>query len=170
MPLSRDDLIRKMIAEGTSDDDIRATLKVYDAQQPTSAPASSSVGSTAKDVGIGVLKGAGSTLSNLAEMGSFIVPGAMPSVVAPGFQRPMFTKADELTTASNTAQRVGKVAEGVAELAVPATAAVKTGLKAIPSATAAKEGFQAVMGAAKDIPVNLAEPGDVALRIADLAQ
>lgn len=35
----REDLVRKMIAEGTSDDDIRATLKVYDAQHQTAAPA-----------------------------------------------------------------------------------------------------------------------------------
>lgn len=39
MPESqREMLVRKMVAEGTSDDDIRATLKVFDAQQ-ASAPA-----------------------------------------------------------------------------------------------------------------------------------
>ena len=32
-------LVQKMVAEGTSDDDIRATLKVYDAQQGSAAPA-----------------------------------------------------------------------------------------------------------------------------------
>lgn len=39
MPDQRAELVRKMIAEGTSDDDIRATLKVYDAKQSAAPPA-----------------------------------------------------------------------------------------------------------------------------------
>jgi hypothetical protein len=37
----RETLVRKMVDEGTSDDDIRATLKAYDAQQAMAQPASS---------------------------------------------------------------------------------------------------------------------------------
>jgi hypothetical protein len=39
MPGQRDTLVSKMVAEGTSDDDIRATLKAFDAQQAPAAAA-----------------------------------------------------------------------------------------------------------------------------------
>lgn len=42
--------------------------------------------------------------------------------------------------------------------------------KVIPSASRASAGLQQVMGQAKDVPLNLSEPGDVALRIKDLAE
>lgn len=125
MPDQRETLVRKMVEEGTSDDDIRATLKSYDAQQQSAAkpPASSQALGQIKDVGIGIVKGLGSTVANIAELAANagVIPGqARGGMFDSAMRHPLFTKAEELTTAANTPQRIGKVGEQVAELAVPA--------------------------------------------------
>lgn len=61
---------------------------------------------------------------------------------------------------------VGSALPDVAMMAMPMDAAAG----ALPSATRAGAKFQQVMGAAKDIPVDLAEAGNTALRITQLSE
>lgn len=61
---------------------------------------------------------------------------------------------------------VGALAGNAALAAVPVTKAIQ----ALPTMAKAGKKFQQVMGAAKNVPVDISEPGNVALRIADLAQ
>lgn len=168
MPDSRETLVRKMIAEGTSDDDIRATLKLYDARQSTPAPKSSGWPAKIADVGIGFAKGLGSTVAGLGEIAANagVIPGVTPAGFSQTMRHPLFTRAEEAFAATNTPQKIGKVAETVAELAVPAI----KGARAIPSAARAGRTFQDVMGAAKSIPIDITHPGNVALRIAELGE
>ncbi len=63
-------------------------------------------------------------------------------------------------------ERIGAGLETAAEMAVP----VGEAAAAIPSTARAGRAFQDVMGAAKSIPINTSGPGDVALRIAEMAQ
>lgn len=162
----REELVRKMIAEGTSDDDIRATLKVFDAQQQTPAPTGGAL-QTLKHVGIGALKGAGGTIAHVLEMAgnSGMLPGVQPSAFDANMRHPAFRKAEQVTTASNDAQRTGKFIEGAAELALPTGAAVN----AIPRAGRAATKFARVANVANKVPVNVEGPGQVALRIQQLA-
>lgn len=127
------------------------------------APAESGGGvlETAKDLGIGALKGAGRTIADVVSTAAHsraipgLTPESLPSAVVEQFT-PEYT---------NTAQRVGGAAETVAELAMPALKAAK----AVPSASRASRAIQAVTTAAKDAPVNIEGPGQVALRIQQLA-
>lgn len=139
---------------------------------------------TAKDVAIGVGKGALHTALDAGElMGSIPVPGVVdlpallqgkPATLSravdtaygqPGVSDAGFAAAREDTGYTNTPQRVGGALETVAELAVP----VKAGVQAIPTTAKAGAKFQEVMGAAKGMSVDVAKPGNVALRIRELA-
>lgn len=165
----RELLVRRMIAEGTSDDDIRATLKAFDTQQPAAPPPSGmrrALG-TAADVGIGIAKGLGSSVAGIGEMAANagLIPGATPAAFNPAMRNPAFTRAEEATTATNTPQMVGKALETVAELAVP----VGQAANAVPRAARAAGKFQDVMGAARTMPIDITGPGNVALRIQQLA-
>ncbi len=127
---------------------------------------------TAKDVGIGFAKGAGSTVAGLGEMAANagMLPGVQPSAFNQAMRPPAFTKAEEATTAQNTPQMVGKGLETVAELALPAGAGARAAVDAIPSAARAGQRFQSVMGAAKAIPIDVEAPGQIGLRIMDVAE
>jgi len=170
MPDPRMDFARKLLTDdpNLNDDDLAAALKIYDAHAQAGPEKARTWLDTAKDLGIGVAKGVGSTVAGIGEMAANagMVPGVTPSLLNPAMRSPVLRRAEEVTTATNTPQRVGKVLETAAELAVPAAEAVK----AIPSAARSGQLFQAVKTAAKDVPVNLQEPGNVALRIVDLAQ
>ena len=76
---------------------------------------------------------------------------------------------------------VGEPETGLVGQAGVATKAITTGQKAggymidlagnlIPSTERAAQNFQEVMGAAKDIPINVTDPGNTALRIQELSQ
>lgn len=123
---------------------------------------------TAKDVGVGILKGAGSTVAGLGEMAANagMLPGVQPALLNEAMRHPLFTRAEEATTATNTPQMVGKGIEAVAELAIPAV----KGVQAIPSTARAGQKFQQVMGAARHVPINTDAPGQVGLRIMQLAE
>lgn len=136
---------------------------------------------TAKDVAIGVGKGAASTVASLGEAAGQIrspfnpLAGKLSDAVdqlygKPGLSKAAFAAADEATTATNTPQRVGKVLEGAAELALPVGAGAKAAVEAIPSTARAGAAFKDVMGAARAIPVNTEAPGQVGLRIMQLAE
>lgn len=122
---------------------------------------------TAKDVGIGAVKGVGSTAANVVEtMGnSGVIPGVIPSAFAKEFRNPAFDKAEQVTTASNDAQRAGKVLEGVAEVALP----VGMGANAVPRAARAARNIQRVENVVSKVLPDMAAPGDVALRIQQMA-
>lgn len=77
---------------------------------------------TLADLGIGVAKGVGSTLANIAETAANagVIAGVTPSAFNDAFRDPIFRQADAFTAATNTPQRVGKGLETVAELAAPA--------------------------------------------------
>jgi hypothetical protein len=122
----------------------------------------------AKDLGIGAAKGLGSTVTGLSEMAvnAGAVPGVTPAAFNSAMRHPVFQRAEDATTASNTTQRVGKVAEQVGEAVLPMAA----GANAVPRMARAGRTFQSVMGAAKDVPLNVEAPGQVALRIQELAE
>lgn len=79
---------------------------------------------------------------------------------------PAFEDARKATDYTNPIQQGGGALETLAELAVPVT----KGVEAIPSTARAGRGFQDVMSLAKNVPVDVSAPGDVALRIQQLAE
>lgn len=94
--------------------------------QDTKEQSKTTMGQTAKDVGIGVLKGAGSTLKGLADLGRPVTDrllGAIdPTKTVEDYrkvQSPSFL-SDESLKAKNTTQKVGKGIEFVAEILFPA--------------------------------------------------
>lgn len=121
------------------------------------------------DVAVGVVKGAARTA---LDAGSLVraIPGVSSAVDAaygtPGLSDEAFQQARDKTANKNSAQTVGGVVEGLAELAVPVTKAVE----ALPSTVRAGQKFQNVMSAARTVPVNVNGPGAVALRIQQLAE
>lgn len=121
------------------------------------------------DVGIGIAKGAVSTVAGIGETvgNAGLLPGVRPNAFGPAEMRnPAFTRAEEATTATNTPQLVGKGLEMAAELALPGA----KGAQAIPTTAKAASKFQEVMGAARNIPIDITDPGNVALRISQLAE
>lgn len=175
MPDTRKDFALKLMADdpNLSDADLEAALKVFDAHQQQMTTAPRSWLDTVKDLGIGAAKGVGSTVAGLGEMATNagMIPGqARGAPFNPVFRNPVFTRAEEATTATNTPQRIGKVAEVVGELALPTGVAGKAAVEAIPSATRAGAVFQDVMKAAKNVPVDASKAGDVGLRIMQIAE
>lgn len=112
---------------------------------------------------VGAAKGAAHTALDIGQtaVNAGVIPGQIPGAPNAAVRAGM-----EATPYSNLGQQVGGGLETVAELAMPLTKAVE----AIPSAARAGKAFQEVMGAAKQVPIDVSEPGNVALRIADLAQ
>lgn len=68
------------------------------------------------------------------------------------------------------AGKVGGVLPAAAEMAIPVGSAAKIAGKMLPSAARAGEKFQDVMGAARNVTVDVTAPGEVALRIQQLAE
>lgn len=158
---------------------VKASL--WDLKSKTSAPPEAPAaqpdapprtwGETAMEVGKGVLKGAGRTvlgagealLSNPVFGTSTMALDAMRAVPE--------VKATETRVRSslenkNVPQSVGGALETGAEMLVPLGAAAE----AIPTTAKAGAKFQQVMGAARNIPVDINAPGQVALRINELAE
>ncbi len=79
-------------------------------------------------------------------------------------------QAQEATTYRNPMQQAGGIAETVAELALPVGKAAEVAGEVIPTTAKAGAKFQEVMGAARHLPVDVTEPGKVALRIQELAE
>lgn len=112
-------------------------------------------------------------------------PGAVLGGAAGEGYRQLIQHADEIWPAmkdvgsnliSHPVETLKGFAQGATEGAKNAiTSGVISGVgqgafDTLPSTARAGQNFQAVMGAAKDVPVNTQEMGNVALRIADLAQ
>ena len=88
---------------------------------------------TATDLGIGVLKGAGQTATNLGEL-VHQIPGVTPAVDAlygqPGLSHRAFAAAHQDLAPTSTAQTVGKMGEQVGELIVPSRAVAAASARA----------------------------------------
>jgi hypothetical protein len=144
----------------------------FEPDPPASAPPAAEpdrgILSTAAEVAKGIGKGAVSSVAGLVEgaANAGMLPGVRPSLFDQSMRAPAFTRAEEATTATNTPQAIGKGLETVAEMALPVGAAAN----AIPRAARAGQKFQQVMAAAKDVPVNTDLPGQVGLRIMQLAE
>lgn len=180
MPDRREELVRKMVAEGTSDEDIRATLQAFDAQQPKTkadpfasaralaggAPASE-LWQNVKDhpveagamIGAGLLTGgAAGPMAQVGRAALGAAGGAGYGIAADAMRRgPSPSMEDDVATMA----KAGAVAGGA--MALPAA------INAIPRTSRAAGNFQAVMGAARNEPIDITAPGNVALRIQELA-
>lgn len=71
-----------------------------------------------------------------------------------------------MTAPDSVAGKIGEYGPAVAGAAHGVSTLAK---KVIPSAARAGRNFQSVMSVAKDVPINMRKPGDVALRIANLS-
>ncbi len=116
----------------------------------------------------GFAKGAARSVIDLGELVRMI-PGVSSGVDklygTPGLSDTAFAQAHQKTAYSNTEQRVGGAAETAAELLAPAGKAVN----AVPRLARAGKNFETVMGAAKNIPIDVNAPGQVGLRILELS-
>lgn len=148
---------------------------------------------TAKDVAIGAMKGAAHTALNLGEtiaaapayvpgkgltkigdvtnavgnaIGGAVGQALYGTKAEPVPNTAAFDQARQSTAYENAPQMAGGALETAAELALPVAEAAQ----AIPQTARAAKNFQAVMGAAKDLPVDITAPGNVALRIQQLAE
>jgi hypothetical protein len=123
-----------------------------------------------------MLQGAVSEFGNLARQKNVSDDARLKAMVS-GDQRayantPQLTEEQKAQAPNTVAGAIGSFAPAAAEMAIPAGPAVKAGktaLEAIPSAARAGEKFQDVMSAAKNIPIDVADVGDAALRIQQLA-
>lgn len=144
---------------------------------------------TAKDVGIGAMKGAAHTALDAASLVRMIPTpygsnvgaatdaignalGGVYSRMRYGTTTPPVNGGQALDVArrntaySNGPQLAGGALETLAEGAIPVTRAAD----AIPSAARAGQRFQSVMAAAHSIPIDVNGPGQTALRIQQLAE
>ena len=126
--------------------------------------------SVVEDLGAGFAKAAGRSVQFVADDVPRAFGGAgLSDYVDMATGRPEGTSykmAAEGLQPANTTQRIGGAIETAAELAVP----VKAAASAIPTTAKAGQKFQQVMGAAKSLPVDVSAPGQVALRISELAE
>ena len=86
--------------------------------------------------------------------------------------QPKAIPEDRLQAPDTTAGAIGSYVPTVAEMAIPVGGAVKVGkgaINALPSAVRAGKKFEDVLGAAKNVPIDVADVGDAALRIQQLA-
>lgn len=153
--------------DGTAENDMRAAIDQLSGtpQRPGAMARGIQV---AGDVAAGVAKGAAHTALDLGQA-VHLIPGVTPMVDklygTPGLSDEAFTQARAQTSYTNPAQMVGGGVETLAELAIPGAKAVE----ALPNAARAGRGFQEVMSAARHVPVDVNAPGQVALRIQELA-
>lgn len=153
----------KQAAKPQERDWFDANAPAAPAPPPVSRPEEEGRGGLA-NFGLGALKGAGRTV-----LGS--VPAYL-SMMFPGINYTPADKArvDKATQPNGTAQKAGFVAESVAESLLPGGPAARAGVAAVPRMARAGQKFQNVMGAARNVPVNVSKPGDVALRIMQLSE
>lgn len=123
---------------------------------------------TATDVAKGAVKGAAHTALDLGEA-VHLIPGVTKGIDAlygqPGLSDAAFKDARDRTAYTNAPQMVGGGLETAAEMAIPVGKAVE----AVPTVAKAGKKFESVMAAAKNLPVDVNGPGQVALRINQLA-
>lgn len=139
---------------------------------------------TATDVAVGAAKGAAHTALDLGQAVRMIpgvgattdaignAIGGVASKALYGTATPpvsgdtALSQARDQTAYTNAPQMAGGALETAAELALPVTKAAE----AVPSVERAGKAFQSVMSAAKNVPVDVNGPGQVALRIQQLSE
>ena len=144
----------------------------FEPDGPTTTPAPErSMLQTAAEVGKGFLKGAGATVAGLGEMAANagMLPGVQPAAFNPAMRHPVFTRAEEATTATNTPQMVGKGIETAAEIALPAIGGARAAIGSIPSKARALSNF-AKAAVANPIAIDVELPGQAGLRVMQLAE
>lgn len=123
----------------------------------------------------GFFRGAGSAAVDMAQGATARVRNAVAKGGDPVLREvlgavPVEQQQDVATAPDTFAGKVGGVIPDAAAMALPVGRAVKAGVNALPSASRAGANFEKVMGAAKDIVVDVGAAGDRALRVYDLSQ
>lgn len=143
-----------------------------------------SIGGGAKDVAVGAAKGLTHTAIDFGQA-VHAIPGvgaatdAIGNALGGAAGRALYgTKAEPVSGAqaisnardrtaySNPTQMAGGAIEALAEMAIPVTKAAS----AAPTVARAGQKFESVMSAARNVPVDITAPGNVALRISQLAE
>ena len=140
-------------------DPARKPVGTEDFRQPTGLEnAISALLSVAQGFGKGAVR-SGAGIADMAAQ-SRMLPGLTPQSLP--------SEAVDAVTPEyeNTAERIGGGAEMLAELALPGLKAAQ----AVPRTARAAANFQDVMGAARNLPVDMSAPGNAALRVAEMAQ
>ena len=122
---------------------------------------------TAADVQTGVGKQIGRDAYDLVTG-----PGAGPLGIAAGYladKAGLTAKVHGATALANPGEKIGGLATNAAEIALPLPKGVAAIEKAIPTAEKAGSKFASVMESAHDLPINVAQPGNVALEARQLA-
>jgi hypothetical protein len=120
----------------------------------------------------GFVRGAGAGLVDLTQGAVAKVAGQMQAkhaVDRTGKELPADAKP-VIEAPDNFSGKVGGALPALAEMAIPVSAGASAAKAVIPSAARAGEKFQDVMGAAKNVVVDVQEIGDVSLRINQLAE
>lgn len=125
---------------------------------------------------VGFMRGAGSGVVDLAQGAVSNVMGQLnqkldaDNTVRQGAGLPQTATMPRVERPQNMSGFVGAALPVMAEMAIPTNVAGRAAIDALPNATRAGAKFEQVMGAAKDIPVDLSKAGDAALRITQLAE
>ncbi len=172
-------IVERMVAANEPEENIAAVIQHYKSQMP-SIPAPTTGGSGVlntlaslagtvdenlgkfKEGSKGIAKGAAHSAIDLAEGAaqSHIIPGLTTGTLPPELTQ----LARQKIAYSNTPQRIGGGIETAAEIALP----LVRGVGMVPTTTRAGRTFQTVMSAAKDVPLDVAGPGNAALEIQQL--
>jgi hypothetical protein len=132
----------------------------------------------------GILKGAGKTVANLADSALTLnrfTPSSLAMSTAAKLTKTPDINAQATSTAQNAIQDVsqryltptnreqkaGYYGEGAAEVVAPMLKGAGVAAEALPSAERAGAGFKDVMGAAKDVPLDLQNAQQGILRLMD---
>lgn len=126
----------------------------------------------------GFFRGAGAAAVDMAEGATAAVRNRVASAGDPTMRMlhgagPVEEQQDVAAVPESTAGQIGAVAPAVAEMAIPVGGGAKVGkavIDAIPRTARAAGKFKEVMSAAGQLPVNISAPGNVALRIQELAE
>lgn len=124
---------------------------------------------------LGFLRGSGAAVADMAQGATANIANRVNKGGDPKLREmigaPPVEQAQDVMQAPDTfAAKVGGVIPHVAEAAIPVGGAAKAAITAIPRTARAGEKFQEVMAAAKDVPIDEKEVGDVALRIYQLSE
>lgn len=127
-------------------------------------------GDTATDVAAGFAKGAGRSVKGVVDdLPHFFGGAGLSDYIDMATGRPQGDSYQRVATGlepTNTPQKIGGYVEGAAEFLAPGSKAAE----AVPTTTKAGVKFQQVMSAAQHVPIDTNAPGQVALRINQLAE
>lgn len=121
-------IVQYGVKAGKSPAEIESAVAKF-REQGKATPQEPSMLQNVKDVGIGFAKGVGSTIKNMSDIGRKVTDpllGALdPNKTVADYKANQAPVTDQMVTASNTAQSVGKTAELIAEFLIPIGKATK---------------------------------------------